>query len=140
MKALILSLLCLITLPAWAEEPVVDVQLCREMVSHTPRDDVTFKPGVGANGKTVAPADLQTSQDYNFLKQIHDIPLSVDLAKRLSLSVTGLEMQTALPPLQIRPDGRIFWNGQDITQQATYYCEGQGNVPPMVIRPEAGQK
>ncbi len=140
MKHIILCLLLLLSMPAMAEETTVDVQLCRVMISHTPRDDVTFKPGVDVNGKAVAPADLQTSQDYNFLKQVQDIPLTVDLAKRLSIDTTGLEMKTALPPLQMRPDGRIFWNGQDITQQAAYYCEGQGHPPQMIIRPEAGQK
>lgn len=137
MTYLLPFLLLLIASPALAAEPVVDVQLCREMLSHTPRDDVAYKPGVDVKGRPVAPADLQTTQDYNFLKQVAEIPLTIDLAQRLSLDTAGLEMKTELPPLQMRPDGRIFWNGQDITQQAVYYCEGQGMTPPLVIRPEA---
>ena len=136
----VLFVLLFFGVPAWAEDVTVDINLCREMVSHTPRGDVAFQPGVDAKGKPVAPADLQTSQDFNFLKNIREIPLTVDLAERLEVDAKGLEMKTDLPPLQLRPDGRVFWNGQDLTQQAVYMCDQQGQTPPMVIRPDAGVK
>ncbi|MES2729657.1 MAG: hypothetical protein V4621_06120 [Pseudomonadota bacterium] len=137
MKYLIFTLALFMAFPSWAEDVTVDVQLCRDMVSHVPGNDVAYRPGVDVKGKPVIAADVQTSQDFNFLKTIQEIPLSVDLARRLNINTTGLEMETPLPPLHLRPDGRVFWNGQDLTQQSMHFCRNQGHAAPMVIRPDA---
>lgn len=111
---------------------VVDVSLCRTLVSHTPRDDVNYHPGQDVvNGKVVPPADVSDNGDLNFLKtQTIEIPLTVDVARRLNISHPGVEMETRLPPLQLRPDGRVFWQGRDLTTQTVDLCEGY--VPPSV--------
>ena len=136
MKYFILLFLVVVTIgSANAEEVTVDVQLCRELINHTPRNDVTYRAGADP----VAPADLPAGQDYNFLTQnIREIPITIDLADDLLLDTTGLEMPYDLPPVQLRPDGRVFWNGQDITQTVHYRCEEQGKTVPLVIRPTGG--
>lgn len=154
LRALTLSvilMLCLVAGTAQAQdntasEPVViDVALCRALVSHTPQDDVTYRPGTDmVNGKQVVPADIQANSDVNFLKsQTLEIPLSVDVARRLNLSRPGIEMQAALPPLQLRPDGRVFWQGRDLTTQTVDLCEGykppeaSGRTPALSVQSPA---
>ena len=113
---------------AHAEDLVVDVSLCRTLVSHSPRNDVNYQPGKDyVNGKQVVPADVSTSasQDLNFLKtETIEIPLTVDLARKVGLDAQDIKMEKQLPPLYLRPDGRVFWQGRDLTAQAIDLCEG----------------
>ena len=45
-----------------AVEITVTPKDCRRLVAHKPADDVTYKPGVDAYGRPVAPADLAGTQ------------------------------------------------------------------------------
>jgi hypothetical protein len=108
------------------EDLTVDVSLCRQIISHTPRGDVAHKPASDGH----IPADLPNANTYNPLDKPMEIPLDIDLAQRLDLSVTGLEMYARLPPLVLHPDGKVFWQGRDISMQTRDLCEQE--IPPNV--------
>lgn len=101
--------------------------LCQR-VSHQPTHDVAYNPGVDVNGNPVTPVDINPSalgmQDFI------SVPLTVDLAQRLNFPLPpGTEMQGSLGNLSVYKDGRVNFNGRDLTPQAAALCGGK-EVPP----------
>jgi hypothetical protein len=101
-----------------------DPVFCRLLTRHVPRDDVNYQSG----REDVVPADLYSSQRMEISKDVV-IPLSVDLAEYFELEVPrGVELKPALGVFRIKSDGRVFWNGRDLTHQAEAYCSA-GDKP-----------
>jgi hypothetical protein len=94
---------------------------CRVLPEHKTREDVAYKPGVDVNGKPVIPADINAApMEFN---ETLVVPLSVDLAERLgSQNIEGLDMTGTLGFLEIHPDGRVAYNGRDLTPQIYALC------------------
>lgn len=86
---------------------------CRQIVYHTPADDVAFVPGVDVSGKPVAPADLNGGHGIAAPEQV-TIDIRLDLAQRLGLgdgvasALIGGEGIVG----QVTVNGQdLYWNG-----------------------------
>ncbi len=80
---------------------------CAHLAAHTPDADVAFKPGVTADGRRVAPADLGGGTQIAAPKRF-EIPITVDLQKRLGIPADPNQFQT-----QNFSVGTVVWeNGQ----------------------------
>jgi len=114
------------SLPAAAQDIVQD---CQVIATHTPSPDVAYTRGVDVNGKAVVPADIVTPPIP--VPETIAIPLSIDLAQRLQNSgVEGLQLEGALGVLEINRNGRVMYEGRDITSAAQAVC-GQDALDPL---------
>jgi hypothetical protein len=56
----------------------------------------------------------------------------VDLAERVGLSVRGLELSGTMGFLEVFQDGRVLYNGQDLTRNVKNSCraapDGQADI------------
>lgn len=118
-----------------SENIAVEKVICQQLYMHTPNNDVTFKPGVDVNGKDVAPPDLPGGSPIG-INEFIEVPLTVDLAQRLSQPVpNGVEMKAIVGNLRLYKDGRITNNGQDVIPQASTMCGS-----PLKVMPEKKAK
>lgn len=102
-------MLLFVTLPAFAgEDP------CRYSVRHIPRENVAH------HGE----ADL--NQNINFLEEPIEIPLEVDFLERFNLALPAdiPEMKPAVARLTIYPDGRVEYNGHNVSGALDRACNG----------------
>ena len=109
----------------------VEKIICRPAMIHTPSSDVSYKPSVDVNGNAVAPADLNAAPPISGVSEYTEVPLNIDLAKKLNLSQPA-EMMANYGSLKIYDTGRVVYNGQDITSNANVLCgrTGADAIPP----------
>ena len=109
---------------------------CRFITAHKPSADVAYKEGVDVKGRPVVPADLN-ADPMGIKSQTIIMPLTVDFAQRLqTLNIAGLNTEGTLGFLEISPDGRVTYNGQDLTQPMQALCAPK---PPESGAPANGQ-
>lgn len=103
---------------AWAQADAlvrVTAEDCRRLVAHEPSADVTYKPGVDARGKPVAPADLGGGTQLNLGTDL-SIPVTIDLAKRYGAGALPLGTEAKVSPGTVTvKNGKAFFNGQPMT-------------------------
>ena len=135
MKLLTLFILLWLASPDAGAEEVLPPE-CKLLAVQSPNNsDAAYQPGVDVHGKPVVPVDLNAGQPSALVPQTVVVPLSVDLAQRLQgHTVEGLQLEAPLGMLEIHPNGRVVYNGQDLTPQVYPLC-GQ-YVPPGLPRPE----
>lgn len=119
----VVALMALCAAPAFAAESVtISTADCRRLVAHVPSAD--YQPGVDVRGNPVAPADLPGSASID-LPEVIEIPLTVDVAKRLGRgeagdnilkSRRGIEGKSSLGTLTVKGND-LFWNGQQLQSQ-----------------------
>jgi hypothetical protein len=116
--------------------------LCDRTYIHTPTPDVAYQPGVDAQGNPVVPADINPSP-ISVPSHI-EVPLTVDLATRLSLPTPeGVKMEDVLGALKLHKDGKVEFNGVDLTPVVAAVCGWQDYTPPAetpMTAPEAPQE
>lgn len=135
MKRLFVFMLCLIpgvSLASYAEyrNGKVLVHLtrdeCRKLIvnhKHHPRDDVAYKPGTGARGKPVLPADVGGTPVFKFPEKI-TVPIDLNLVERFGLDVEkGIELKPEISELTIHQDGRVSFNGTPLEDKTTQYLK-----------------
>ena len=97
----------------------VTAQTCADLVRYRPAPDVAYKPGVDAEGRPVAPADLGGGVSIA-LPKTFEIPITVDLQRLLGIPADPALFQTD----QFRvgtvtyADGRAYFNGQQLQDEA----------------------
>lgn len=100
--------------------------LCKQ-AHMAPAGDVAYKPGVDVNGNPVVPADggatIPMQSHYT------EVPLNIDLANKLHINRPA-EANMTVASIRIYDDGRVLYNGQDISQQTSALCGGQPVPPP----------
>lgn len=117
---------------------IVDPDICRALVQHTPDDDVAYKPGVDVDGDPVVGADLNDSafdapNEYSF-------DITVDVSEYQNMAQPdGIEGQLRIGRITYE-NGRLLMDGKPLSnaeKEAIYYschrtndpAEGQPNVP-----------
>ena len=81
--------LCAFSAAAQVASPVtVSAEDCQRLVKHTPRDDVTYKPGVDVYGNPVVPADTASDSPFKVPDKI-TMDLGFDFAGRYGVSGAG---------------------------------------------------
>ena len=123
MKILFYILLIFFPFSAFAEE-VSTASECKMLKDHVPQNDVAYKSGVDISGKAVVPADINSP--VIDVPETIVVPLSIDLAKRInpqSPNIEGLEeLDATLGFLEISKNGRVTYNGTDVTPQVYTLC------------------
>ena len=102
--------------PADAAEGIVVISKadCRRLVRHTPRPDVTFRPGVDARGRNVKSADLNA----NPIKLAEEIAIDItvnifDLLGRATPRGLGRSSEARLGSV-VYKRGRLTFNGEPL--------------------------
>lgn len=99
--------------------------LCKVLPAHVPQADVAYV------GDATVPADLNPIATP-IATPIYDpvvIPVEVDLIDRFNLNVpAGIKLKPEVASVKIYQDGRVDYNGQDITDQAHELCNLEAKV------------
>lgn len=133
MKNLVLFIF-MMALPHVVQAQTPNPMECQLLPVHTANSDVAYKPGVDVKGKPVVPADLNAPMME--LPRTIVVPLSTDMADKLqSSNVDGLKLEAPLGMVEIHPNGRVVYNGKDLTPQVYALC-GREAVP--ALPPETG--
>lgn len=109
----------LVALPALAQKITMDGVDCQRLtVTHVPAPDVTYKPGVDAQGRKVAPADLNGGAAQFTVPDRITFDVAVDL-RRYGIPSTSPLYEPNLPlgKVTVERDGRAFYNGQPLQNQ-----------------------
>lgn len=129
--------LCVVATPAaFADTVTVTRDGCAALQRYVPSADVEYKPGTDVvDGKPVAAADLDGGVAPLKLPDTIDIVISVELQNRLGIPVdpTLYKPETFLGDVTVKPDGRAYFNGQPLQNDAAYelaqLCQKQGATP-----------
>lgn len=114
----LLAALLLIASPAWAQ---YDHDICTRITHHVPVSDVAHKPGA----EDVVPADLRGSLDGGLGGL--DIPIEINLAELSGNEFLPDDLQVAT--VSLFQDGRVEYNGQDVSRSVSAACEAAEDVP-----------
>ena len=118
-KFLFLMLMSLAT-PAWADDTLPPE--CRMLPEHKAQAGVAYQPGVDVNGKAVVPADINAAPIAVPEKIV--MPLTIQMAQLLqNNNVQGLNLESTLGFIEIEQNGRVIYDGQDITSQVYVLCD-----------------
>ena len=129
--ALTITVLSCMTASAFAQDASA---LCKLMRTESAVPGAAYQSGVDVNGHPVVPADLNATP--SMMPDVVKIPLTIDLAKRLNTAPpAGTEMESKMGDVEIRKDGSVSFNGQDLTPQAQTLC-GMAQAAPQVTHPE----
>ena len=79
-----------------------------------------YVEGVDAYGRPVAPADLSQSSAIDMPERI-DIPVAIDVAQSMNLA-PATEMSVVPGTVTVFKDGRVLYNGQDVSGPVATYC------------------
>ena len=120
MKNLMLTLLTLLfTSNVYAQTTQNITSTCRLVAAHVQQD------GVEHVGDSEVPADLNPLNGGLGTVQI---PITIDLAARFGIDVPlGAELQPDVAVISVRPNGKVLYNGQDLSGNVATVC-GQMNV------------
>lgn len=116
-------LLTVSAFPAFAQN---DLALCKLRAQHVARADVTYQPGIDVYGKPVVAADVSSTP--GMVPDNIRIPLNIDLAQRLGAVTTGAKLDADMGYVEIHKDGRVTFNGQDMTNATAIACGDQASA------------
>jgi hypothetical protein len=130
---IIAAAICVLSIPAAAQDASFDV-LCLTLPDAQVVNDVEYKPGVDVNGKAVVPADINALDAS--VADVINIPVTVDLVQKFSLmNMQGIELKPDVSNIAIHKDGRVSYNGQDISKQAYSVCAKNVEIRETVLTP-----
>jgi len=125
----------------------VEKMICnKSYVPATGNQSPNYQAGMDVNGQPVAPADLNAVA--NMEPDFVEVPMTIDLAKRMGLSQVGAEAEMPVANLKLYKNGKVEYNGQDISSNAATLCgvtlknDEKSNTNPSLtnmIEPAAGQ-
>lgn len=129
----------------------VQSMICSKLyVPATGNQSPTYHAGLDAQGNAVAPADINPAAAADNTPDYVEVPMTIDLAKRMGLSQQGAEMQLPVANLKLYKDGRVEYNGQDISSNASTMCgtgkrsevkaSDEGMIAHALVEPAAGQE
>ena len=136
-QALIIIILCLLSIPAYAQEVVIST-LCERLKPAEGAQSPEYVGGRDVKGNPVVPADL--NQNITPIVYPIEIPIELHLLDLLDLGAPeqiqkSADMDTNVAYFKVFEDGHIEYNGQDISDRATHLCAEE--KPPEEITPAA---
>lgn len=140
MKYFLFFVLIIFSSASFAQETALPFSECRILPDYKSQDNVAYKAGVDVHGKSVVPADINASQID--VPETMVVPLTVDMARGLSgAGAKGIGLEGTMGFLEVFKNGRVTYNGTDITPQVYQVC---GQSPPENLTPtglsDDGQK
>lgn len=108
---------------------------CDDVVAAADVHGAEYVPGVDVNGKAVAPADVKS--DVQAVVDPIRIPIEIDILKFLDLDipdgvVAGVEQDVPVAFFDIHSDGRVSYNGRDISSSVSTSCD-QGEQSDVMV-------
>mgnify|MGYP000938777339 CR=1 FL=1 len=105
--------------------------LCQQTAVHIPWDDVEYKGGIDQQGNFIVAAD--TGMAFSPHEYPIDIPLELDLLEKFHMDVPiGIIADAKVAGIKIYEDGKVQYNGQDITPQVGVFCKEKMIDPALV--------
>ncbi len=99
----------------------VERMICSKIyVPATGIQSPTYQAGIDAQGNSVAPADIDPVADNS--PDYVEVPMTIDLAKKMGVAPVGAEMKMPVANLKLYKDGKVEYNGQDISSNAASLC------------------
>lgn len=120
----------------------VERMICSKIyVPSTGKASPTYQAGVDVNGNAVAPADL--AQAPTTIPDYIEVPMTIDLAQKMGTLPQGAEMKLPAANLKLYKNGKVEYNGQDISSNAAGLCgyakKSDTTKSPSQVEPAAGQ-
>ncbi len=116
--AMLLAMTLTVTGGAQAQEN--SPAACKLIPDH---NNVVYQAGVDVDGNAVVPADLNANHQLGDILNVIKVPLEFDLAQRIGgLSTQGVDLDATLGMLEIHQNGKVLYNGQDITKPVMTIC------------------
>lgn len=137
----IFVLLLLLNTTAYADgDPLELKDLCAvqaQKLSQTKVTSAEYVPGVDVNGKSVVPADVGGNQN-SLLPDPLELPITLDVAARYGINLPlGAEIKPRVAVVRIYKDGRIVFDGRDISQKIASDCDNTDlKVKETISEPE----
>lgn len=116
-----IPVLCVLVFPTSVMAQNDAKQMCKAIQSVT----AEYTPGVDVKGNAVTPADLNDSVIETPVLQPVTIPVEIDVIERFELEIppeSGIELKPRVADITIYPDGKVEYNGQEITQRSAFVC------------------
>lgn len=115
-RILAIPVLFVLADPASAETTTITVTKadCRNVVAHTPDSSVAYTPGVTADGRRVAPADLAGGARIK-PPESFSIQINIDLQERFGLPANKGQYMGEVNAGKVEyKDGKLTYNGQEL--------------------------
>jgi len=119
-RILALAAVAALSLPVHAKTATVTVTKadCSHIVSHTPDASVAYTPGVTADGRSVAPADLAGGYRVK-PPESYSMDINIDLQERFGLPANKGQYMGEIKAGKVEiKDGKAFYNGQELATGA----------------------
>jgi hypothetical protein len=121
--------------PAFAQTISVTT-VCSQLAQYSAQPGTEFKPGVDVNGNPVAPADIDAPVPP--IAYPVQIPIEVDILRLIEVDLPAqvedsMEMDASVAYVTLEEDGRVFYNGQDISDQVTHACKEESEEAPAAV-------
>jgi hypothetical protein len=111
-----------------------DSAVCHIVSSHAQvAAGAAYTPGVDVKGNPVAPADVNATPPMS-MPGVVRMPITMDMAQQLAAAPAGTEMKADVGWVEIHGDGKVLFNGQDVTAKTQTLC---ANVPAHEETPAA---
>ncbi len=123
-----LSILILVSLSAQAQEVMLE-SVCRDLPVPAPADGGEYLSGVDVNGNPVEFADLNNNLKTPLYPL--EIPVELSVLKLLDLEIDpklkeAIDLKTDVAKVTVYEDGRVEYNGQDISERVGHHCLDDG--------------
>lgn len=137
-QALIITILCLLSLPACAQEVVIST-LCEQLNPAEGAQSPEYVGGRDIKGNPVTPADL--NQNISSIVYPIEIPVELHLLDLLDLGAPERvqksgDLDANVVYFKVFEDGHVEYNGLDISDRASHFCAEE--KPPEEATPVAG--
>jgi hypothetical protein len=100
-----------------AAKVTVTKEQCRNVVAHTPDASVAYQPGVTADGRSVAPADL--GGDFT-VKPPESITIDIQIDPSKLPSGAGRYLGESTVGKVEYKNGRVYYNGQPVSSGTSH--------------------
>lgn len=98
-------------------------------INHSPNTSAEYQPGIDAEGKTVTPADIGSSPDTDLYPL--RIPLEMNIFERFNLDIAeDFITDASIVDIMVYEDGRVTYNGQDISSEIKTFCVENNIITP----------
>lgn len=121
MRVFIFIAALIFAVPAFAEDADM-ITLCNLLPAYQPSDNVEYVPGVDVKGQPVVSADINDGSGFRQFESI-EIPVEVDLIQKFGVNApVGVDLKPMVALISIHKDGKVDYNGQDVSKQAHALC------------------
>lgn len=125
-RIVLFALVLLLPVSVSAQEIVLNTN-CATLANLDGDGDAEYEAGVDVNGNPVAAADID--EPLQALEYPLAVPIEIDFLRSFNVGTQdGLEINPEIGYLLLQEDGRVEYNGQDISKHVTVKCAEEGSL------------